>query len=419
MSFGHSVETVLTRLGQPNNDVARFCFEGAVKRILGQSAHRLLMALSLFANGTSRNALEYVTDLGKLDCDDGLVVLEKLSLVNKDGGRFSLLPLTLTYLGAELQGQPELEQTYRERWVTYFIKFLNEQRKNADYNIPVIEPDAGNIINVVEWCAHHDLHPHVIALVRGLDSYLWRTGNWHTMYHFYELGLNAAILSTDLLNQARLLRLMSNVRNFQGELEESERLALRALSLDRQTGDKSELALILFRLANIAQARQDYPTAQDFATEGLAMAQETGDHRYVARLLGRLGQVKLAQGELEAAATDFKKALEIFASLGPDAQDHWPVAWVNRALGLVCFKQGDYSHAREYYQKSLEISERIASMQDLAETKRNIAELELALGNFDRAEQVAQEALDVFDKLGMKKNLPLLRDMIGTIRAAR
>ena len=31
MGMGYGVETVLTRLGQRANDIARFCFEGAVR----------------------------------------------------------------------------------------------------------------------------------------------------------------------------------------------------------------------------------------------------------------------------------------------------------------------------------------------------------------------------------------------------
>jgi len=47
MGFGYGVESVLTRLGQPNNDVAKFCFEAAVERIKTKPAYKLLLAFKM------------------------------------------------------------------------------------------------------------------------------------------------------------------------------------------------------------------------------------------------------------------------------------------------------------------------------------------------------------------------------------
>lgn len=109
MGFGYGVEAVLTRLGQPSSDIAKFCFEGAVERIKGKPAYQLLLALSLFATDASREALGVVADVPELDRDEGLVELEKLSLVNKRGGRFELLPLTKGFAAARLKEKLEVE----------------------------------------------------------------------------------------------------------------------------------------------------------------------------------------------------------------------------------------------------------------------------------------------------------------------
>jgi len=119
MGFGYGVEAVLARLGQPASDIARFCFEGAVERIRGKPAHRLLMALALFATDASREALGYVADLPELDRDEGLVELERLSLVNKRGHRFAFLPLTKAFALAELTNQPDFQAQASRRWVDY------------------------------------------------------------------------------------------------------------------------------------------------------------------------------------------------------------------------------------------------------------------------------------------------------------
>lgn len=98
MGFGYEVEAILHRLGEPTNDLVRFCFENALTHIQNTPAHQLLMALSLFVPDGSREALGYVTGLLVLDRDEGLVKLEKLSLVNKSEDRFAFLPITLSLI---------------------------------------------------------------------------------------------------------------------------------------------------------------------------------------------------------------------------------------------------------------------------------------------------------------------------------
>ncbi|NUO80280.1 ATP-binding protein [candidate division KSB1 bacterium] len=114
MGFGYDVRAVLTRLGNPSNDIARFCFEGALAGIRGKPAYKILSALSLFAIEASREVLGYVADLPELDRDDGLVELEKLSLVNKHGSLYSFLPLTKDYVIAELAKEVELRNRFAD-----------------------------------------------------------------------------------------------------------------------------------------------------------------------------------------------------------------------------------------------------------------------------------------------------------------
>jgi len=108
MGYGYGVEAVLRRLGQPTNDVSRFCFEGALERIRNTDAYKLLMALSLFDTNASREAIGYVGGFGEdmLSRDEGLVALERLSLVNKRWDRFGMLPLTKEYVQSQLRSDP-------------------------------------------------------------------------------------------------------------------------------------------------------------------------------------------------------------------------------------------------------------------------------------------------------------------------
>lgn len=133
---GYSVETALTRLGEPTGDVARFCFEGVLNQIRHGAAYKLLLAIVYFDNSrTSRDLLGFATDLPEMDRDDGLVLLEKLSLVNKAGQYFTLLPLTFLYGRAELENNPVLNEVYVSKWRQSIEPYLASVRESDHFQV--------------------------------------------------------------------------------------------------------------------------------------------------------------------------------------------------------------------------------------------------------------------------------------------
>ncbi len=108
MGLGYEPESVIERLGWATTDIAKFCFKEVVNQIRGQHSYKLLMVMAYIGKEVDRQTLGDVSQLPPLDRDDGLVVLEKLSLVNKKVDVFLTLPLTLAYMRAELDKHPEL-----------------------------------------------------------------------------------------------------------------------------------------------------------------------------------------------------------------------------------------------------------------------------------------------------------------------
>lgn len=98
---GFGIERVLRCLGDAKGDIAKFCFESAVQGLRETPAYKLLICIALALNplrsSLSRNDLGFIADLSELDRDEGLVTLEKLSLVNKDSGQFKMIPLVREY----------------------------------------------------------------------------------------------------------------------------------------------------------------------------------------------------------------------------------------------------------------------------------------------------------------------------------
>lgn len=105
---GFDIEKVLKGLGNAKGDIARFCFESAIQQIQEQPAYKLLVCISLASNSLnrelSRDAIGYIADFSEIDRDEGLAILERLSLINRKVSQyeaasyFSILPLVKEYI---------------------------------------------------------------------------------------------------------------------------------------------------------------------------------------------------------------------------------------------------------------------------------------------------------------------------------
>ena len=97
VAYGYDIKDIFYRLGNPNSDIIKFSFEQSLSAIKNKPPHLLLIIISL-SSSINREQLFSISGLSKLDCDEGLVSLEKLSLINKKGSSFDLLPLVRDYV---------------------------------------------------------------------------------------------------------------------------------------------------------------------------------------------------------------------------------------------------------------------------------------------------------------------------------
>jgi LuxR family glucitol operon transcriptional activator len=412
MGFGYGVEAVLTRLGQPTGDIARFCFEGAVERLKGRPAYKLLLALSLFATDASREALGYVADLPELDRDEGLVELEKLSLVNKKGGRFELLPLTKGYGQAELTKASVEEATLRDRWVEFLLNFLTEQSRSKYEALERINPEVDNILGAMDWCWRTDRLMVFIQFAEQMDFFLGITGNWISWNRYISLGLKAAMaLESDLI-EAKFLRILAGMKDFQDDLAEALDFIEKAISIYQRRDERKELVDCLWRLASIQIKQGEYQIARRNLDQALAIVEKLESRGPFFRVQRQLAVLDMAEGNYELAETRLKYVLE------SREQDMKWSPYLYLLLGQVSLLKGEHKLADQYLQKSLEIAEEMGYQQNIAGAKQFMAELQLALGDTVTALNLTNAALETFTKLGMKRELRETQALLVRIEAA-
>ncbi|MCB8985834.1 MAG: ATP-binding protein, partial [Ardenticatenaceae bacterium] len=178
IGYGYIVSSVLKKLSSPNNEIVQYCFENSIEQIKTKPAYQLLLALSLFVTSASRQMLGKITQLSESDRDEGLVQLERLSLVNKSitqddednqsaklsepgnqsgsQSRFSLLPLTTNYARARLIDEPTKEKLFHYRWIEDILEFIDLQRKKGYSTLDSVRLEVDNTLAAIDWCWDED-----------------------------------------------------------------------------------------------------------------------------------------------------------------------------------------------------------------------------------------------------------------------
>lgn len=416
MGVGYGVETALMRLGQTTGNIARFCFEEALERIRGKSAYKLLLALCLFATDASREALGDVADLPELDRDDGLVELEKLSLINKRSDRFQMLPLTLVYSRAELAKDVGLESLLRNRWGKFLSNLLDTQTRptNKFETWQRVKLEIDNLLNAMDWFWGKDELETLITFAERMNYFLWRTDNWSTWSRYLELGLKATILCEKSLEQAKFLRMLATMRNYQDDLDEAENWIRKSIRICNSNKYKDELISAMHRLGSIQFDRGDYEQARRTLNDAMVIAGEIKNANKIVLIERKLADLDLAEEKYESAEFRLKRAQEFHEQHESFSEGAWPYTY--RLLGQVYLNKQDYQLAGQYFQKSLVAAQEISSLHHIAEAKQYLAELELALGHIDLAEKLAQEAIEIFTRLNMKRQFRKTETLIARIK---
>ena len=408
MGYGYDVEAVLRRLGTPTSDIARYCFEGAIEHIRGRSAHKLLMALSLFATDASREALGYVADLPALDRDEGLVELEKLSLVNKLRDRFKLLPLTKTYALNEMAADPHSRRDMEIRWIQYLKRFCGIVESEYYWRRlghPSLE-EGPNILAAVDWAYSQGTAADVFALTQGACWYLEVVGRWAEEFEYAQKAADLARSINAHLAVARFLGLAGWIAQQRGEYSRADEMFQEALDRYRLANSREGECIALQWLAIVPRKTGRFKIAQELCDAAWRIAEELQSGDLKALVNTQRGKLARDMGDWPAAWEYFASVRDWFeARAEATPRDETLAVGTWGHLGLVAYHLGKYEEAKALCLRGLEFFEREGPKGYVATLKYRLALIEDALGHLEQARKYVEEALFWFERLGMRPDL--------------
>jgi LuxR family glucitol operon transcriptional activator len=416
IGYGYNVETLLRRLAQPTSDMARYCFEAALKHVRGQPAHRLLMALALFVPDASREALGYVADLPEFDRDDGLVELERLSLVNRRAGRFQFLPLTMVFAADELRGAP-IRSNLEDRWIDYFVT-LSEEYGDEYWNwlnYDWLMAEGENILALAEWAIGVGRPEIVLKLHYPILRYLDVEGRWVEVIRYGTFLYDIA----QSLNARRTMawictHWLSWLYGEQGDVSRSEKLAREGIALYRALEDKKGECLSLAFLSRAFRKGGRFEESRKTVQQMLQFAQDIGYSDGVATAHDQLGKIARDLSIWTEAKEYFDRARAWCE--GEDANlDISLLMNIYGNLGWTEFHLGNHERGKELCERSLDFFRRIGGRGYTTALHCQLADIELALGNHQKAREHAKEALYWAERLQILRDAKRARELFEQI----
>jgi predicted ATPase/class 3 adenylate cyclase len=205
-----------------------------------------------------------------------------------------------------------------------------------------------------------------------------------------EESAETARLAGDMWALADALGTLGSIYPLQGEFDLAEKVGAEARAIGRERGDRQGIRMANFGLALTAVMRGNLEDASTLSEQGLAICREIGDLWFVSYFLWILATTATVAGELRTARELAEESLKIARELeGPLL-----VVCALDALAAVDRAEGDAASARGHLLEAAELGRRtIVPDAYLASVLRGLAELAIAAGDLEAADDYLEESL--------------------------
>jgi tetratricopeptide (TPR) repeat protein len=165
------------------------------------------------------------------------------------------------------------------------------------------------------------------------------------------------------------------------------------------------------RLGNLLIQLGQFNKAQQVCE---VLLDQVSNEREKADTYHMLGLIKENQGEYATAITFYEKSIQINQKIVSPTDPSFATSYNN--IGLVYSKMGDYSKAISYYEKALEIRQKTLppNHHSLATSYNNIGSVYSTLGNYSKALASHEKAFKIYQK-SLPPNHPLLATSYNNI----
>jgi non-specific serine/threonine protein kinase len=383
--------------------------------LLTESERMLLRRLSVFAGGFTLEAAEAVCSQGMKRSDIldllGRLVDKSLVIVDTDsavsGTRYRLLETIRQYALEKLVETGEALLT-RDQHLGFFLDLAEKSEPHIGYESVIwinrLDKDLDNIRAAMEWATNSGKA--VMALrMAGSLVYFWffwfARGNLLSEWqHRIQLALSRPEGMERTLARAKALNGLAflywaDMYPIESRLELEE-----ALSIASELGDQWNTATALRYLGLLDSMQGNYAEARFRLELSLEILRKMGPEgkRGVSWTLTFLGDVALNQNASNEARSIFEECVAILKEIG---DKNW-LAYSIRRLGLLAWREKDYTKAIVLCQESLSLNREIGDPRGVLACLAGFADIAVVQGKFERGATLMAAVETQLDAMGLQ-----------------
>jgi CHAT domain-containing protein len=188
----------------------------------------------------------------------------------------------------------------------------------------------------------------------------------------------------------------------------------QARAVAAAVGDFRVQGNALVALAGASEDQGDLATARQRYAEARAMQERIGDTRGMAADDNNLGMLAQRVGDIGEARRQFTTALTLNRR---DGRDEVAATNLVNLAGLASF-EGDFAQAEQLYRDALATWRTREQWSDAAAALEGLGQLELRRGDYPAARTALREALTIYNRTGpLDDALAVQREMAGALTA--
>ncbi len=234
-----------------------------------------------------------------------------------------------------------------------------------------------------------------ILLWHDVGSVYEMIGDFEAALGAFERVLRLSWLVASKTKAAVAFNKMGRVWRRRGDLRLALEYLERGLELFRTADDTRGIAGSLDDIGRVLHLLGRYDEAFQKITEALARRGKAGDKRSIASSLSTLGMVQQDRGQYEAAFTCHQEALELRLA----SQDRWGIVVSRNHLAALQFEAGELADARTGWATALAEAESIGASPLAAMALTNLGELGLREGKVEEARSRLEDALEIIEDI--------------------
>jgi LuxR family glucitol operon transcriptional activator len=346
-----------------------------------------------------------------------------------------LHPLVRAFAAAQLVEQAEFEKAARGRWVGWYIELTSNVGEcwSDPHTLRSLDPEQETIHLVIQWCFRHKFYSDTIQLVNSAYYYYYVRGLWGKQPSIYLIAADSSRSTNDALQEIRHISWHIEGLYLQGSISDILPWLKRLSELEFCFSEQSENlvkgiflihqhSIALYRMIchDFNTAKEKWQNIQNIAEREIERNAIVGDEATSARFAYVwcwtrywIATCMQQQGLLENAQQVAREAIQSSINCGyPEG-----VFAGHSRLASIFLQQSKLDDAEESLIVSNAQAQIYQGRRFIAINQHLYAYLHTTRGNLTAARVALTEAIDLFERLGMRRELAEAREELARLEA--